>query len=245
MHRSYRLGLLALTLCTLNAEPPLPRKSTRQQWKLADFTWVKHSRREAGSPENAHPAKVEAERLRQVLSSIQLENPKGNLFASEEIGYLVAPIQEALALAEANEDLVLLSTHRRGGNFLNTPYGLTARIFVQEGRLNLIVHDARLDFMDQYRTTNIPPTFVYGSRTAVGNPALSAPEAKQHRKDWLSFSLESTPKVTAPEVATPAPKPRPYQEQEERLRGLKRLREENLITEEEYQKKREEVLRNL
>lgn len=245
MHRSYRLGLLALTLCTLNAEPPLPRKNTRQQWKLADFTWVKHSRREAGSPDNAHPAKVEAERLRQVLASIQVENPKGNLFATEEIGYLVTPIQEALALAEANEDLVLLSTHRRGGNFLNTPYGLTARIFVQEGRLNLIVHDARLDFMDQYRTTQILPTFVYGSRTTAGNPVLSAPEGKSHRKDWLSFNLEGAPKAAATEVAAPAPKTRPYQEQEERLRGLKRLREENLISEEEFQKKREEILRNL
>jgi hypothetical protein len=36
-----------------------------------------------------------------------------------------------------------------------------------------------------------------------------------------------------------------FAEQEERLRTLKRMREENLITEEEYQQKRRDVLKGI
>jgi hypothetical protein len=54
----------------------------------------------------------------------------------------------------------------------------------------------------------------------------------------------------APGTAAPAPAPRPRDaaflaEQEERLKVLKRLREQNLITEEEYQQKRREILQLL
>jgi hypothetical protein len=46
-------------------------------------------------------------------------------------------------------------------------------------------------------------------------------------------------------VPGPARDPAFFEQQEQRLRGLKHLRDENLVTEEEYQKKRLAILDEL
>jgi hypothetical protein len=60
--------------------------------------------------------------------------------------------------------------------------------------------------------------------------------------------------AAAPAPATAAPVPAPsaqvkdkayYDQQQERLRGLKRMREENLLTEEEYKKKVQQIIDEL
>lgn len=253
----------------------------RRQWLLAEFTELRLQPRESGAAANEHPQAIGAAQIRNWLQGISLQrgNQREPLFGADELSSLPPVIADALAVATPQDDLLLLSTSRREGGLLGTPYGLTARLFVQGGALQLIVHDARLDFYNEYRGARILPEFRFGSRSAAGTVMISSVEATAQRGDWLAFAL--APKAAgaapvAPGMAAPAAAPAPapaapaprgvapsapptppavatppsrdarfYDEQEQRLRSLKRLRDQNLITEEEYQSKRKEILQSL
>lgn len=261
------------------ADAPATKKSTgkrqQRQWNVGEFTTVRLVEKEAGAASNDHPTTLNAEGLRTQLATAQVtvRGQTEALFGAEELIDITPALVEALSVARPEDDVQLLSTSRRGAGLLATPYGITARLFVQGGGLHLIVHDARLDFVNAYRGTQQLPTFVYGSRQKSGADAMRSPVATSKRDDWLVFSLNApTPALTpaaapallapaAAPVATPA-KPetaapsavqsptRPadaafYEAQGERLKGLKRLRDQGLISEEEYQQKRREIMQTL
>jgi hypothetical protein len=233
------------------------------QWKIASFTWVKRVPAEPGAPANAHPAALEAKALTAALAKVTatLDGHELPLFAQDELLALSPALGEALALAQPGEDLVLLSTWKRGNGFMEPSVGLTARLFVRDGALNLLVHEARLNFMDRYLADRTLPTFAYGSRTAASGASLQAPGATRLRNDWLALPISATPQVPAPAMAPLAPAPLPaqpapdapagprdaafYEAQRERLKALKRLRDENLITEAEYQDRRGAIVKTL
>ncbi len=238
----------------------------RTQWKLANFTWVNRVPAEPGALANAHPATLSDETITTALSPVlaTVEGQSVPLFTKDELAGLTKALREAFALAKPGEDLVLLSSNRRGGLFMEVAQGLTARLFVREGALNLIVHDARLPFLDRYYADNTLPKFDYGSRRTASTESLQAPGATNHRKDWLALPLTAAPvpapvlaaviTAVAPPAAVPAPAPAPpavvrdaafYEAQAQRLKALKKLRDENLLTEAEYQEKREVILKTL
>ncbi|MBK7294664.1 MAG: SHOCT domain-containing protein [Holophagaceae bacterium] len=271
-HRGWLLGTtLVMALAQISA---LASEPDQTQWRLANFTWLKLVPAESGAAANAHPATFSDEALVAALGPVQatVEGQNIPLFAKDELKGLARPLREALALAKPGEDLILLSTFKRGGGFMEMPVGLTARLFVADGALHLIVHDARLTFMDRYSADRTLPTFVYGSRAAASGVALEAPQATRRRADWLSFPLAPAPApATAPATPAPAPAtavppvaapPKPaataapattpaardeafYEAQAQRLRALKKLRDENLLSEAEYQEKRDAILKTL
>jgi hypothetical protein len=256
--------LLALAPTALRAD-----EADQTQWKISTFTWVKRVPAEPGAPANAHPAALPEAVIQAMLAPVQVKDEGKDvpLFSKEELKDLPKALSEALALARPGEDLILVSTSKRNpgvlSGFLERAVAVTARIFVHDGALNLIIHDARLDFLDRYLSDNTTtPAFTYGSRKNASTEMLQAPRAKRLRGDWLTFSLAATPVVTAPPVVAPivvpiappnpAPEPAPvardaafYEAQTQRLKALKRLRDENLISEAEYQEKREAILKTL
>jgi hypothetical protein len=268
------------------------------QWKIDGFSWVQRVPAEPGAPANAQPVALSPEALQSLLARVQARDDGQDvpLFGKDELKELSAALSEAFALAQPGEDLVLLSTSKHSpksgfmASLLERATALTARLFVRDGALNLIVHDARLDFMDQYLVDNLQPRFTYGSRKQPSAALLQAPQATRLRPDWLTLPLAApapsvvTPAVApaaipaaaapvsvpAPVVALPAPAPAAatttapaapaaapkaapaapaedaaYEAKAQRLRTLKRLRDENLITEAEYQEKREAILKTL
>ncbi len=238
----------------------------QREWRIQELTWVRLVPAEAGgSAGNAHPSVVAPEMLRRALGSLStvFKGRTETVFSNEELDELVGPISAALAAAAPGNDVEVLSTARRHGNFLSTPYGVTARLFVSDAGLNLIVQDARLDFYHAYRATKVLPALQYGSRRTGGATMLTTPLGQSLRGDWVIFPLQALSSVVA-SPAGPAPLPamsaappsaapaaaarrddRFFEEQEQRLRGLQRLREQNLITEEEFQRKRREILQLL
>ena len=259
------LLLLALVPTTAPAAEP-----GQTQWKLANFTWVKLVPAEPGAPANTQPATLSPEALQATLGTVRatVDGQELPLFAKDELKALAKALSEALALAQPGEDLIVLSSFKRGGGFMEMAVGLTARLFVQKGILNLIVHDARLDFMDRYSADHTLPTFAYGSRTAASATSLQAPGATRLRGDWLALPLAAGPAPAAvpvvppaavalppappapPSATTPEPPPGPrdaafYEAQTQRLKALKKMRDENLLTEAEYQQKREAILKTL
>lgn len=268
-HKDWVFGTLLLILAPFLASALAPSlasasEPTQTQWKLSEITWVKRLSAEPGAPANAQPAKLTAETLQAALGPVMVavDNQDQPLFTTEELKPLSKALSEAIALAQPGEDLILLSTFKRESGFMERATGLTARLFVRDGALHLIVHDARLPFMDRYLADRTLPAFTFGSRTTPGTASLraKAPGAMALRSDWLALPLPTPlPTASAPLMLPPvkpasaaAPDvptgPRDaafYEAQAQRLKALKKMREENLLTEAEYQQKRDAILKTL
>jgi len=235
------------------------RAGQSRSWQLHEFTRIELVPREAGAEPNQHPAKLTPDALRDQLARVRFVAPNGGrqaLFANDELAELVSTLSQAFERAGPADDVLLLSSARREGGLLGSPMAVTARLFVQDGNLQFIAHDARFEFYNVYRGTRTPPRFVFGSRSAAGSVTLEAADATNRRADWLSIP---TPVAAVVPAAAPAPTPAPQPAQapapakvgdkgedvERRLETLKRLREKNLISEDEYQHKRKELLQQL
>jgi len=244
--------------------------SRQRVWSLHEFTRIELVPREAGAEPNQHPATLQVDALRQQLAQIQSVGRNGAqpLFGTDELGELVGPLTQALGRAGPGDDVVLLSSARRAGDMLMSPTAVTARLFVQGGKLQFIVRDARLEFYDTYRGTNVAPRFSYGSRKAAGGVTLQSAAATNLRPDWLAIAPQgavaaNAAPAPAPAALAPAPAPATTgsatapaparkaldaagaEDIERRLETLKRLRDRGLISEEEYQQKRKEILQLL
>ncbi len=261
------------------------QRSGQRAWQWSDFSELRLAPIEPNAAANNHPINIQPEVIRQLLAPVRVPVGSGvgdePLFGVSELADLLEPLHDALANALPNEDILLVSTSRRGGGLLTTPSAVTARVFVLGDKLNLIVHDNRFEFYGLYRGAGTLPTFVFGSRTTPSMAGVRRPGANARRADWLEMSIAgaeavvaapgvvpavapSTPAApasasapaaaatvpAAPATATPtspsrARDPAFYEEQELRLRSLKRLHDNNLISEEEYQQKRRDILQQL
>jgi Short C-terminal domain len=235
-------------------------------WQIREFTRLQRVPREEGSAPNQQPVQLQAEVLRQQLSQVQAVGGSGrqSLFAADELAELVGPLVEAFAGAGAGEDVLLLSASRRDAGIFGSPTAVVARLFVQGESLQLIVHDTRFDFFDNYKGTHVEPRFTFGSRAATGEAAIQSASASNRRTDWLSIPLQMAQAAAPATAATPGPAPpatvRPAaaapaprkaldaaaaEDIERRLETLKRLHDKGLISDDEYQQKRQEILQLL
>jgi hypothetical protein len=92
-----------------------------------------------------------------------------------------------------------------------------------------------------YRERNLSAEAIRAERTAKGDPGGSYPVMPGDEaawKKWVPFASRGKPQATRADVVVP----RGIQE---RLRVLKELRDDDLITEDEYAAKRKEILGEL
>lgn len=268
---SAQAGWLDGLLAQAQDQSQAPGAAPRQRiWSLHEFTRIELAPREAGAEPNQHPAALQADALRQQLAQIQSVGRNGAqpLFAPDELGELVLPLTQALGRAGPGDDVLLLSSARRAGEMLMSPTAVTVRLFVQGGKLQFIVRDTRLEFYDTYRGTNVAPRFSFGSRKAASGATVQSAAATNLRPDWLAIAPQgAAPANPAPAAAALAPAAAPApapagtaatpaparkaldaaaaEDIERRLETLKRLRDKGLISEEEYQQKRKEILQLL
>jgi hypothetical protein len=140
---------------------------------------------------------------------------------------------------------------------------------VIDAKLDLIVHDSRYAFYNEYRGSGRAPVFTFGSRSVQGPASIGRAGATLLRGDWIEMAFAPEPVPLAPATATraqaaprsdaappppapPAPGTGPQgaargttEEIEQRLITLKRLRDKGLISEAEYNEKRREILQSL
>ncbi|HSI56257.1 MAG TPA: hypothetical protein VLA16_01790, partial [Ideonella sp.] len=157
--------------------------SRRRTWHVSEFTGVRVVPAESGAAANSQPVNLSTNLVRDLLNQVRVPGP-GNgeaLFGREELDELLEPISEALQVAGPREDVLVVSSNRRGGGLLSMPMAVTARLFVAGDKLNLIVHDTRYDFFGLYRGANKQPEFVYGSRSAASSAAIDRPGAVRRR----------------------------------------------------------------
>ena len=184
--------------------PVMKGTTGRQLWRLADYTTVELVAREPGAPDNQHPWTIDSETLRSWLQQVTvLRSGKPRpLFAGDELDKISPAIAEALANARPDQDLALVSSaHHEDNNFFSVS-AVTARLFVVDGHLNMIVHDARVDFYDAARGSGMAPHFTSGSRTSEGSWPVSSAGATNKRPDWLVLGIVP-PAPTPPAPASP------------------------------------------
>ena len=192
----------------LSSTPPVMRGTTgRQLWRISDYSTVELVAREAGAPANEHPWTIEPNTLHALLQQVQVirSGAAKPLFAIDELSSIVPALTEALAHARPDQDIALVSSARHEDNTFFSITAVTARLFVVDGHLNMIVHDPRVDFYDAARGSGMAPHFTVGSRTAEGTAPVQSPSATNKRADWLVLSATSAPPAVAVPAAPVAP----------------------------------------
>jgi hypothetical protein len=238
------------TLALLLAPGLLQAAAPQTLWDFAPSSHIRRIAAEKGAPANSQPLKVDAATLARALGGVRFmakADKEELLFIPSEAVAIGDAMGEALALAQPGEDLELLSAANRGRGVFSSNRTVTARVFVLDGKLNLIVHDTRLEWLYYPSLTdNRMPTFDFGSRAKAGDAVLKAPGAEVRRADWVVLPL-TAPAPAAQPPAAPLPAAQPPSSRsltvEEHLRDLKRFRDQGLITEDEYAKEKQELLK--
>jgi len=213
---------------------------------------------EIGAPDNAHPASVSAQALRALFTDLGVKGTLAlagvtPLFDSEELTELVPHIVSALRKAEPREDVTFVISGYRGlfGRWSGITY-TTGRLFVHEGRINVIFGAVHERYEDRDGLTPFEPPFALGIRDrrveATWRLEPGAAHIEQFREDWIAAVVERLmqprPGANVP-PADPAAPTGQRQEIEQDLQLLERLRRKGLITDEEYRERRGVVLQRI
>lgn len=219
-----------------------------------------------------HPMKLSAEWLGKALAQVQMQDGKKQTawLDAESAQNLANGLAAALEKANPQQESIFFVTNRASSGFVAGKQGNSGRAFIDARGLNLIVGEAHVEFFGAYRATRMLRKFDFGSTTKASPvKLLNAPLAGE-RSDWLLFPLQAASPVPAvqpvssvpaaiavmpaatsttvpavPANAAPTRDEKFYAQQEMRLKSLKRMREQNLLSEEEYQAKRREILQDL
>jgi len=224
-------------------------------------------------PPNEHPVSLDMGQIRNVLSSLEIMLPKKDksipVFAKPELDNLEKYISQGLAEAGPDEDVVfaVVGVYRAVYGLAKEQKYTTGRVFYRDGRLNIIFGKIQEDYKSyelyasvDRRTNPLSP----GSRSVPSEHAwmlLDQPDQSFNmtnsgeRTDWVILDLASMEaraalgeKDAASQTpARPASQPAygPQKTLEERLQILNDLKSKKLITDEEYQQKRLEMLKDL
>ncbi|HEY6838133.1 MAG TPA: SHOCT domain-containing protein [Geobacteraceae bacterium] len=233
----------------------------RNVWERGDEFVAVEKQENASAAPNEHPAKLAAETLRATLSGLRVQ-PKGSkesalLFTEGELETLGDALQQGLSLARSDEDVTfaLVGLHPALLGLFKQPMVTTGRLFVRGGRLNLIlgaVHEPVNDRDDRRLKPFIPGSRLK-KRTLEWRVTTNgeAPLTESDRDDWFVLPLvTAAPEQPAvPGVsreAKPAQPSRPTgRSVEERLILLNDLKAKGLLSDEEYQAKRRQILNEL
>lgn len=194
------------------------------------------------------------------------------VFDDQDLDRLTERLATALAEAGPNQDVTFAIASQKGMVSLISPRAVTTgRMFYKNGRLNIIFGIVHGEFDSQLRATGILRPFTPGSREKrieTGwsiQPGDTMQYAEAGREDWIQSltgsdtmaSLTRQPDTTSllpgsgsqqpvkPNVELYQQENPYYQDIENQLMGLLRLRRLDLITEEEYQKKRSQIINQL
>jgi hypothetical protein len=191
-----------------------------------------------------------------------------SVFTTEELRALAPRIASALGQAGPRQDVTFstIGSHpRSAGGLVKDPGVNAGRVFYDDGRINVIFGELQSGYRKRnvygQRTEDFAPR-QQGSRSKAADRELALaarPGIELHsdaggvRNDWVEIDaaavgsgagalVSQAPAAVAPPAATPA---RSSADIEQRLKTLKELREKNLISEEAYRAKMQELLSEL
>lgn len=222
-------------------------------------------------PPNEHPVALDEDQIRNALGSLEFMLPNKDkslpVFEKPELNVLGRYLSAALAQAGPDEDVAfaVIGDYRAAYGLAKEQMYTAARVFYREGKLNMIfgdIHGAYRATADR-RLYPLAP----GSRSKSSTHTwalLGQPDqefyagADGQRTDWVVLDLasmearavmdeKSAQSMGAGGAGAGQSQPvlRAEKSVEERLKVLNDLKTKNLISEEEYQKKRADILKDL
>jgi Short C-terminal domain len=205
---------------------------------------------------NDHPIELTLDRIIAILASIDIQATGDGkpepLFTRSAVQVLAPHLLQGLRQASPKEDVTfaVIGLHGALHGLAKSPKVTTGRVFYKEGRLNIIVGLAQQEVRDRDDRRLFPFTPGARQKASEGEWRLLAQPARKgctlERKDWVIFSdewQEPAAELSAP--AQPGKGTNDGRTAAERLTALKDLRDKGLISEEEYQKKRAQILDGL
>jgi hypothetical protein len=259
------LALFAANACAADSRDVIVLWSAHDQWVKIE------PQDDAAASPNDHPVQLASEVIGNALAALRIRpvdqdtaaDAQRSVFTADEVRNLAPRIAAGLAKAGPRQDVTFstIGSHPRSPGGLVKDAGVNAgRVFHDAGKINVIFGELH----SGYRKRN-----VYGQRTEDFTPrqeglrtraaehewALAArPGVELHsnaggvRNDWVEIDGTS---ATLPAAAaatgsggTPAAT-RSGVDLEQRLKTLKDLRDKNLISEEAYRAKMQELLSEL
>lgn len=217
---------------------------------------------------NGHPVSLDEGQIRMALNSLEFMTPgkegSSPVFEDAELDVLARYLPAALAQAGPEEDVAFAVV----GNF-KAVYGLakeqmytSGRVFYRDGKLNIIFGEIHGKYWANADRRLYPLTPGSRLKSAAHTWALVIQPDQEfysssegQRTDWVVLdlaSMEARAAMGEKAAATPAPgmtSPQPYygsqKTVEERLQILNDLKNKKMITNEEYEKKRLDILKDL
>ncbi len=224
---------------------------TKTIYSKGQDTWVKVKTANKKMQPLAHPHEFGAEDMEKLLLGVTLFKPgafsldgaKGTdiqVFSDDEAKQLAPHLAKAFATADS-ESWVDFSIMTFKGQSLVGSFRLTDGVmFVKDGKLNVAFRNIYQKKAPDQEMNKFDPT--KGYRSSFKLVAQKGQELKDD--NWIVVDAKNIPKPPPRDMgASDKPTDRePEKTAKERLTELQKLYDEGLITEEEYQKKREEIL---
>ena len=257
------LALFAAITCAADA----PRDVV-VLWSAND-QWVKiEPQDDAAAPPNDHPVQLASEAISSALAALRVRivdedtaaEAQRSVFTAEELRNLAPQIASGLAKAGPAQDVTFstIGSHpRAAGGLVKDPGVNSGRVFYDDGKINVIFGDLQSGYRKRnvygQRTEDFTPR-QEGSRTKAADNewALSSrPGVELHsnaggvRSDWVEIDAAAVAPGAAAVSQAPAAATKSGADIEQRLKTLKELRDKNLISEEAYRAKMQQLLSEL
>lgn len=210
---------------------------------------------------NDHPVDIPAKRIKTWLNDLEVRTEDGGepiaLVPAERLSELSTILAQALGDAQPDEDVVFHVFRTAGSWFGSERRVTTARVFYRNGALNLIFGDLD-DFFSEQIDRSLQPLRPGNrdSESELSGSVVDSPRVAfvDNRDDWIR--LDAVPVIAAKAlrpraaVAAPAPVSVPapvsqdprWSQLEERLLILDGLRQKGLISQDDYETKKLELL---
>ena len=210
----------------------------------------------------AHPAQIAPERMRDMLSELAYEEynfmawrKAGPVFSEREASRLATALTEALAQATADQWVHFAVTDMKQELLFKTKHLTDGICYVKDNKLNIVLGNMNLELINQdrdlYRADPRDRVYTDSKRLALKpDQGIDAPPIvpgdkwlEKARRNWVRIDLATFAPTVSAEEATPTPEP--VKDTAARLQELKDLLDKGLITQEEYEQKRKEILGDL
>jgi hypothetical protein len=262
-------GALAL-VAAISCAADTPREVS-VLWSAND-QWVKiEPQDDAAAPPNDHPAQLASEAISNALAALRIRivdedtaaEAQRSVFTAEELRNLAPRIASGLAKAGPRQDVTFstIGSHpRAAGGLVKDPGVNAGRVFYDDSKINVIFGELQSGYRKRsvygQRTEDFTPRR-QGSRTKAAEHewGLAArPGVELHsnaggvRNDWVEIDGAAVASGAAAVSQAPGEVPATTKsgvDLEQRLKTLKELRDKNLISEEAYRAKMQELLSEL
>ncbi|MEJ2153748.1 MAG: SHOCT domain-containing protein [Desulfobacteraceae bacterium] len=168
---------------------------------------------------NSHPARIETDQLLDALARVRARSGETgeviDLFPKKNREQMAGRLAKEMRRLEPGEELHLVSFRHIGSLFSTKRHASSARVFVEDGRLNLIFGQIDLiysEFRDPQRP--VPPMGSRKAAAALKGEIMPAEGVSlvDGRKDWVALSLVQAtqpPHMAAPPSPAVTPPPQP------------------------------------